>query len=42
MSANRLKLNTDKTKLLWIGSKYNLSGSPSYKVAVQFCGSGLT
>jgi len=25
MSANRLKLNTDKTELLWIASKYNLS-----------------
>ena len=25
MSANCLKLNTDKTELLWIGSKYNLS-----------------
>ena len=25
MSANRLKLNTDKTELLWTGSKYNLS-----------------
>ena len=25
MSANRLKLNTDKTELLWIGSRYNLS-----------------
>ena len=25
MSANRLKLNMDKTELLWIGNKYNLS-----------------
>jgi len=25
MSANRLKLNMDKTKLLWVESKYNLS-----------------
>jgi len=25
MSANRLKLNTDKTELLWISSRYNLS-----------------
>ena len=25
MSANRLKPNMDKTELLWVGSKYNLS-----------------
>jgi len=25
MSANRLKINMDKTKLLWVGSKYNSS-----------------
>jgi len=25
MSANRMKLNMDKTELLWVGSKYNLS-----------------
>ena len=25
MSANRLKLKVDKTELLWVGSKYNLS-----------------
>ena len=25
MLSNRLKLNTDETELLWIGSRYNLS-----------------
>jgi len=34
MSANRLKLNTDKTELLWISSKYNLS-------VLQGCGPAL-
>jgi len=34
MSANRLKLNTDETELLWIGSRYNLS-------VLQGCGSVL-
>ena len=27
MSANRLKLNTDKTELVWTGSKYNLASA---------------
>ena len=27
MSANRLKLNTDKTELVWTGSKHNLASA---------------
>ena len=40
MSANRLKLNTDKTELLWVGTRHSLSQQPvdvfwSYRVTVS-------
>ena len=35
MSANRLKLNKEKTEILWVGSRYNLS---ALKVAARLCG----
>jgi len=39
MSANRLKLNADKSELIWTGSRYNLSllgsSGPSLQVGVN-------
>ena len=35
MSANRLKLNADKTELLWAGSKYNQSSLGSRGLSLQ-------
>ena len=35
MSANRLKLNTDKTELLWVGSRYSLSQQGCYLPVLQ-------
>jgi len=32
MSANRLKLNTDKTELLWAGSKYSQSSRAAWRL----------
>ena len=37
MSANRLKLNKEKTELLWVGSRYNLSALS----ALEGCGPAL-
>ena len=39
MSANRLKVNTDKTELLWVGSRHCF---PSKTVVLQFYNSVLT
>ena len=35
MSANRLKLNTDKTELLWTGSRYNISQFQGHGPALE-------
>ena len=35
MSANRLKLNTDKTELLWTGSRHNISQLDGYGPSMQ-------
>jgi len=35
MTANRLRLNTDKTELLWTGSRHNLSQFQGLGPALQ-------
>ena len=35
LSDNRLKLNTDKTELLWTGSRHNISQLDDYGPSVQ-------
>ena len=35
MSANRLKLNTDKTELLWTGSRHSISQLDGYVPSIQ-------
>ena len=35
MSANRLKLNTDKTELLWTGSRHSISQLDGYGPSIQ-------
>ena len=37
MSANRLKLNADKTELLWVGTKYCLSVCDGRFPCLRFC-----
>ena len=39
MSSNRLKLNMDKTELLWVATKYNLSKLNGSGPSLQLCSS---
>jgi len=46
LSANRLKLNTEKTELLWVGSRHNLASfsncHPSLRLGVDVIKTGLS